>query len=64
MRLPRGAAAASNARLRAEVRAQLTELRLSRRHLVHAGDEQRCQLERRPRETVERRLADVARGCI
>jgi signal transduction histidine kinase len=53
--------AASNARLQAELRAQLAELSASRRRLVHAGDEERRRLERRLRETVERRLIALAR---
>jgi signal transduction histidine kinase len=51
--------AASNARLQAEVRAQLSELRESRRRLLHAGDEERRRLERRLRETVQRRLNEL-----
>ncbi len=53
--------AAANARLQAEVRAQLAELRASRRRLLNAADEERRRLERRQRETVERRLAELAR---
>ena len=53
--------AAANARLQAEVRVQLDELAESRRRLVHAGDEERRRLERRLRETVERRLTELAR---
>jgi signal transduction histidine kinase len=53
--------AASNARLQAEVRAQLAELDASRRRLVHAGDEERRRLEQRLRETVELRLTTLAR---
>jgi signal transduction histidine kinase len=52
--------AASNARLQAEVRAQLAELAASRRRLVHAGDEERRRLERRLRGTVEWRLTELA----
>jgi signal transduction histidine kinase len=51
--------AASNARLQAEVLAQVEEIAASRRRLVHAGDEERRRLERRLRETVERRLAEL-----
>ena len=51
--------AASNARLQAEVRAQLVELRASRRRLLNAGDEERRRLERRLRETVQRRLNEL-----
>ena len=53
--------AASNARLQAEVRAQLAELRASRRRLLDAEDDERRRLERRLRETVERRLTELAR---
>jgi signal transduction histidine kinase len=52
--------AASNARLQAEVRAQLVELQASRRRLLNAGDEERRRLKRRLRETVERRLTELA----
>jgi signal transduction histidine kinase len=48
--------AASNARLQVEVRAQVAEVRASRRRLVEAGDEERRRLERRLREGAERRL--------
>ena len=48
--------AASNARLQAEVRAQLAELRASRRRLVNVADEERRRLERRLHDTAERRL--------
>src|SRR5512133_2103418 len=48
--------AASNARLQAEVRAQVSELQESRRRLVRAGDEERRRLEQRLREGAERRL--------
>jgi signal transduction histidine kinase len=53
--------AASNARLHAEVRTQVAELRASRRRLLSAGDEARRRLERRLRETVELRLTELAR---
>jgi len=50
--------AASNARLQAEVRAQVSELRESRRRILEAGDEERRRLERRlfegPEWTLER----------
>ena len=52
--------AASNARLHAEVRAQLAELSGSRRRLLDAADEERRRLEQRLGETVERRLATLA----
>src|SRR6266540_3968590 len=48
--------AASNARLQAEVRAQVSELQESRRRLVWAGDEERRRLEQRLHEAAERRL--------
>jgi signal transduction histidine kinase len=49
--------AAANARLQAEVRAQLDEVAASRRRLVRAGDDERRRLEERLREGPERRLA-------
>ena len=51
---------ASNARLQAEVRAQLAELRESRRRLVEAGDDERRRLEQRLRDSAERRLTLLA----
>ena len=54
--------ASSNARLQAEVRDQLVELRASRRRLVRAGDEERHRLERRLHDTVQRRLSELARS--
>ncbi len=54
--------AASNARLQAEVRAQVSELQESRRRLVRAGDEERRRLEQRLHEGAERRL--VALGHV
>ena len=54
--------AASNARLQAEVRAQVGELQESRRRLVRAGDEERRRLEQRLHEGAERRL--VALGQV
>jgi signal transduction histidine kinase len=53
--------AASNARLQAEVRRQLAELRASRRRLLRAGDDERRRLERRLRETVVQRLTALER---
>jgi signal transduction histidine kinase len=53
--------AASNARLQAEVRAQVSELQESRRRLVRAGDEERRRLEQRLREGAERRLVALER---
>jgi len=52
--------AAANARLQAEVRAQVAELRESRRRIVEAGDEERRRLEWRLREGAERRLERLA----
>jgi signal transduction histidine kinase len=54
--------AASNVRLQAEVRAQVSELQQSRRRLVQAGDEERRRLEQRLRDGAERRL--VALGHV
>jgi signal transduction histidine kinase len=50
----------ANARLEAEVAAQLGELRASRRRIVEARDEQKRRLARRLHEGAERRLAEVA----
>jgi signal transduction histidine kinase len=52
--------AASNARLQAEVRAQVDELRASRTRVLRAGDEERRRLEQRLREGTQRRLSDLA----
>jgi signal transduction histidine kinase len=49
--------AGSNARLQAEVRAQIAELQASRRRLLAAADDERRRLEQRLHETAERRLA-------
>ena len=49
--------AGSNARLQAEVRAQITELQASRRRLLAASDDERRRLEQRLQETAERRLS-------
>jgi signal transduction histidine kinase len=54
--------AASNARLQAEVRAQVSELQESRRRLVRAGDEERRRLEQRLHDGAERGL--VALGHV
>jgi signal transduction histidine kinase len=51
--------AASNARLQAEVRAQVAEVQASRRRLVETGDEERHRLEQRLREGTERRLVSL-----
>jgi signal transduction histidine kinase len=48
--------AASNARLQAEVRAQVAEVMASRRRLVEVGDDERRRLERRLREGAGQRL--------
>src|SRR5215218_9925280 len=52
--------AASNARLRAEVRARVEELAASRRRILAAGDEERRRLERRLHEGAEARLRELA----
>jgi signal transduction histidine kinase len=52
--------AAANARLQAEVLAQVVELRESRRRILKAGDEERRRLERRLREGAEQRLERLA----
>jgi hypothetical protein len=49
----------SNARLHAEVRAQIAELAASRRRLLDAGDQARQRLERRLHDGAERRLAEL-----
>jgi hypothetical protein len=51
--------AAANARLRAEVQAQIEELSGSRRRILEAGDEQRRRLERRLQEGATARLRDL-----
>lgn len=51
--------AASQARLRAEVRAQVSEVRASRRRLIRAGDQERIRLERRLHEGPELSLAEL-----
>lgn len=61
--------AGSNARLQAEVRAQIAELQASRRRLLVAADEERRRLEQRLRETAERRLTRLLpelehTGCL
>ena len=52
--------ASANARLQAEVRAQVAEVEASRRRLVDAGDEQRRRLQHRLRTGALRRLDAVA----
>lgn len=53
--------AAANARLQADVRAQLAELRDSRRRILEAGDEERRRLEQRLHRGPEQRLKRLAR---
>jgi signal transduction histidine kinase len=52
--------AAANARLTAEVRAQVAQLQESRRRILEAGDEERKRLERRLRAGAQERLARLA----
>jgi signal transduction histidine kinase len=52
--------ALENARLHAEVRAQLEELRASRRRLVEAGDQERHRLERNLHDGAQQRLLAVS----
>lgn len=52
--------AAANARLQAEVRARLVEIRASRQRILEAGDEERGRLERRLHGGAERKLGEVA----
>jgi signal transduction histidine kinase len=54
--------AAANARLQAEVRAQVAELSASRLRLLHVGDEERRRLERRLHDSAERRLTELVRA--
>jgi signal transduction histidine kinase len=63
--LVRGAAAAAgmaieNARLHAEVRAQLEEVRASRQRIVEAGDRERRRVERNLHDGAQQRLATLA----
>ena len=51
--------AAANARLQADVQAQVTELEASRRRLLEAADTERRRLEARLREGAARRLGDL-----
>jgi signal transduction histidine kinase len=53
------ALAASNARLQAEVRAQIAEVEASRRRLLDAGDEERRRLQKRLAAGAQRRLETV-----
>jgi signal transduction histidine kinase len=48
--------AATNARLQAEVRQQISELQASRRRLLVAADDERRRLEQRLRDTAQQRL--------
>ena len=50
---------ASNARLQADVRAQIAEVEASRRRLLDAGDEERRRLQERLQAGAERRLVTV-----
>jgi signal transduction histidine kinase len=50
---------ASNARLQAEVRAQVAEVERSRRRLLRAGDEERRRLEERLHQGASRRLRSL-----
>jgi signal transduction histidine kinase len=52
--------AAANARLQAEVRARLAEIRASRQRILEAGDEERGRLEHRLHQGAERRLVELA----
>jgi signal transduction histidine kinase len=52
--------AAANARLQAENRAQVAELRASRRRILEAGDAERLRLESRLREGAQHRLERLA----
>jgi signal transduction histidine kinase len=52
--------ALENARLQAEVRAQVAELRASRRRLVDAGDRERRRLERNLHDGAQQRLLAVS----
>ena len=52
----------ANARLHAEVRAQIAELAASRRRILDAGDRARQRLERRLHDGAERRLGELAQS--
>ena len=56
--------AAANARLQAEVRAQVAEVMASRRRLVEVADEERRRLERQLREGAGRRLDRLADSLV
>jgi signal transduction histidine kinase len=53
--------AAANARLQADVRARLAELRASRRRILEAADEERGRLERRLRDGAQQQLDELAK---
>ena len=53
--------AAANARLQADVRARLVELRASRRRILEAADEERGRLEQRLRDGAQRQLDKLAK---
>lgn len=55
---------AANARLQAEVRAQVSEVEGSRRRLLRAGDEERRRLERRLDQGAVRRLGSLEQVLI
>jgi signal transduction histidine kinase len=52
--------ASSTARLQAEVRTRLAEIKASRRRVLEASDEERGRLERRLHQGAERRLGELA----
>lgn len=52
--------AIANERLRAEVRAQLAEVRASRQRIVEAGDRERRRVERNPHDGAQQRLVALA----
>jgi len=54
--------AATNARLQAEVRRQISELQASRRRLLVAADDERQRLEQRLRDTAQQRLTRLLPG--
>jgi signal transduction histidine kinase len=56
--------AAANARLQAEVRAQVAEVMASRRRLVEVADEERRRLERRLRDGAGQRLGRLTNSMV
>jgi signal transduction histidine kinase len=56
--------AAANARLTAEVRAQVAQLRESRRRILDAADDERSRLERRLRRGAQQRLERLAERLL